>query len=364
MSSLVRALYGEFVPQGSMPGTMRKSKKVQKTRQQWLVEDYKPDRDGRGLDDLLKTLARSSTPSLPYSTTSSHSFELFNPHVEEAHFVVRNSSTQALYGFAATYYTNGIGAIGAIFVDPAKRNVSMGRSLHRRAMRALLQKQGLKRLQLGFTFPGVFPGVPIDESGSARSWFAKVGWDTQFPRRLTNLAIEELGAWAAPEGLLPSIQRANISFDLIHGLDNAESVLHHVATHGGAEVVELYRFALQETKACGVVRAKNPNDALLGTVIISVAASHLSTYIPSLQTAAAGSGADVGGIVAPIVAPSHLSTLVLQGLAYMGVRQNKAHKAAKSVLSWVSSNCDRGIPFPFPFPSPPLFHVRRLGPQI
>lgn len=334
MSALVRALYGDFVPQGSMPGTMRKSKKVQKTRQQWLVEDYKPDRDGRGLDELLKTLARSSDPSIPYSTASSHSFELFNPLVEEAHFVVRNSSTQALYGFVATYFTNGIGAIGAIFVDPAKRNVSVGRSLHRRAMRALLQRQGVKRLQLGFAFPGVFPGVPIDESGSARSWFAKAGWDTQFPRRLTNLAIEELSAWAAPEGLLPSIQRANISFDLIHGLDNAESVLNHVATHGGTEVVELYRFALQESKTCGVVRAKNPNDALLGTVIISVAASHLSTYIPSLQTA---EGTDVGGIVAPIVAPSHSSTLVLQGLAYMGVRQNKAHKAAKSVLSWVSN---------------------------
>ena len=360
MSSLVRALYGEFVPQGSMPGTMRKSKKVQKTRQQWLVEDYKRDRDGRGLDELLKTLARSSTPSLPYSTTTSHSFELFNPHVEEAHFVVRNSSTQALYGFAATYYTNGVGAIGAIFVDPAKRNVSMGRSLHRRAMRALLQKQGVKRLQLGFTFPGVFPGVPIDESGSARTWFAKVGWDTQFPRRLTNLAISELGAWAAPEGLLPSIQRANISFDLIHGLDNAESVLHHVAAHGGgAEVVELYRYALQESKTCGVVRAKNPGDALLGTVIIAVAASHLSTYIPSLQAAAGG--ADVGGIVAPIVAPSHLSTLVLQGLAYMGVRQNKAHKAAKSVLSWVSTyvTVTMAAPLP-PFPLPPFLR-RTIG---
>lgn len=330
MSCLVRALNGDFIPQGSMPGTMRKSKKVSKTRQQWLVEDYNRDRDARGLDELLKTLSRSSTPSLPYLTTTSHSFELFNPNIEESHYVVRNSSTQALYGFVATYTTQGVGAIGAIFVDPAKRNVSIGRSLHRRAMRALLQKQGVNTLQLGLTFPGIFPGVPGDET---KSWFAKVGWDIQFPRRLTNLSIEELGTWAAPEGLLPSIQRANISFDLIHGLDNAESVLNHVAASGGPEVVELYKYALQEVKACGVVRAKNPNDILLGTVIICVAGSHLSTFIPSLQTSA---GADVGGIIAPIVSPSPQSTLVLQGLAYMGVRQNKAHKAAKSVLSWVS----------------------------
>ncbi|KAH9907340.1 glycoside hydrolase family 3 protein [Xylariomycetidae sp. FL2044] len=332
MASLVRALCGDFVPQGSMPGTMRKSKKVSKTRQQWLVENFDRDRDSHGLEELLNILARSSTPNLPYLTTSVNSFELFNPHVEEAHFVVRNSSTQMLYGFVATYFTKGIGAIGAIFVDPAKRNVSIGRSLHRRAIRALLQKQGIKKVQLGLTFPGIFPGITVDEGGSNKNWFADVGWDVQFPKRLTNLVIGDLGAWTAPEGLLQSIQRANISFDLIHGLDNSESVINHVATHAGPEVVELYRFALKEQKTCGVVRAKNSVDTLLGTVIICRAASNLSTYIPSLRSIG---GEDVGGIIAPIVPSTAQTTLLLQGLAFMGVRQNKAHKSAKSVLSWV-----------------------------
>ncbi|KAL7621920.1 hypothetical protein AAE478_007420 [Parahypoxylon ruwenzoriense] len=332
MASLVRVLYGDIVPQGSMPGTMRKSKKVTKTRQQWLVENYDRERDGSALQELLRTMARSSTPNLPYLATVAHSFELFNPNVEEAHFVVRNSSTKTLYGFVATYFTKGIGAIGALFVDPTKRNVSIGRSLHRRAMRALLQKQGLQKLQLGLTFPGVFPGVPLDESGSNKSWFDNVGWDTQFPKRLTNMVIEDLGSWTAPEGLLQSIQRASISFDLIHGLDNAESVLSHVATHAGPEVVELYRFALQETNTSGVVRAKNSMDNLLGTVIICTAASRLSTYIPSLHSAG---GEDIGGIIAPIVPSTSQSILILQGLAFMGVRQNKAHRSAKSVLSWV-----------------------------
>lgn len=334
MASLVRALYGEITPQGSMPGTMRKSKKVSKTRQQWLVENYDRERDAAALEELLRTLARSSTPSLPYLTAGAHSFELFNTHIEEAHFVVRNSSTKTLYGFVATYYTKGVGAIGALFVDPAKRNVSIGRSLHRRALRALLQKPGVKTLQLGLTFPGVFPGVPVDESGSNKSWFNNVGWDTQFPKRLTNMAIEDLGAWTAPEGLLQSIQRASLSFDLIHGLDNAESVLNHVATHAGPEVVELYRFALHETNTSGVVRAKNSMDNLLGTVIICTAGSRLSTYIPPLHSA---SGEDIGGILAPIVPSTAQSRLILQGLVFMGVRQNKAHKSAKSILSWVSN---------------------------
>ena len=332
MSALVRALFGEFTPQGTLPGTLRKSKKVLKSRQHWLVENYNRDRDGRGLDDLLKTMARASAPNNQYlMTTGANAFELFNPSMEEAHFVVRNSSTQALYGFCATYFAKGTGIIGGIFVDPEKRNLSIGRSLHRRALRSLTQKRGIKKIQLGVTFPGVFLGVPVDDSG-LKTWFQKNGWDIQFPKRLTNMIIPELSSWSAPEGLLQSIQRASISFDLIHGLDNAESVLNHVATHANPEVFELYKFALQESKTCGVVRAKSPVESLLGTVIICSPGSPLSTFIPSLQPR----GEEfIGGIIAPIVPSTAQATLVLQGLALMGVRQNKAHKSARSLLSWV-----------------------------
>lgn len=333
MASLVRVLYGDFVPRGSMPGTMRKSKKVAKNRHRWLVETYERERDGRALAELLNTLARSSTPSLPYSAAGPHSFELFNTGVEESHFVVRNSSTQALYGFVATYYTKGLGVIGALFVDPAKRNVAIGRCLHTRAVRVLLQKQGIKKIQLGLAFPGVFPGVPVEDSGSVKSWFANVGWDVQFPRRVSNLAIADLSSWAAPEGLTQSIQRNLISFDLIRNLENGESVLTHVATYASPDVVELYKFALQAPNDCGVVRAKSTNDNLLGTIIVCSPGSSLAAYIPLLNTATQGS---YGGIVAPVVPTTAQSSLLLQGLVFMGVRQNKMHKSAKSIVSWVS----------------------------
>ncbi|KAK8053929.1 hypothetical protein PG996_013230 [Apiospora saccharicola] len=329
MASLVRALYGDFVPQGSMPGTMRKAKKVTKSRQQWLVESYDHDRDGHALDELLNALARSSTPSLPYSASSAHTFQLFNPSVEESHYVVRNSSTQALYGFVATYYAKGLGSIGAIFVDPSKRNVSIGRSLHRRAVKTLLQRKGIQKIQLGTTFPAAFLGVPVDEQ---KTWFTNIGWDTQFPRRLTNMVIEDLQSWAAPEGLAQSIQRALICFDLIQGLENAESVLNLVATHATPDVVELYKFALTG-RACGVVRAKTAADDLLATVIVCPPGSHLTNYVPALQPTV--SSEIIGGIIAPIVPSTAQSTLLLQGLALMGLRQNKGHKATRSVLSYV-----------------------------
>lgn len=335
MYALVRALFGEFTPRGSLPGTLRKSKKVTKSRQNWLVESYDRDRDAQGLDDLIHAVSRASAPNLQFlKSTSSLSFELYNPSIEENHFVVRNSSTKALYGFCATYFTKGTGIVGALFVDPTKRNIAIGRSLHRRALRGLTQIRGVKKMQLGISLPGVFLGIPVDDSTGLKTWFTNSGWDVSFPKRLTNMAINDLGSWSAPEGLLQSIQRASISFDLIHGLDNAESVLSHVATHANPEVWELYKFALQETKTCGVVRAKSPVDSLLGTVIICSPGSHLSTYIPALQ-APGGIDEPIGGIVAPVVPSTAQATLVLQGLALMGVRQNKAHKSVRSVLSWV-----------------------------
>ncbi|KAI9900623.1 hypothetical protein N3K66_004885 [Trichothecium roseum] len=332
MRALVRALVGEIIPNGSLPGTLRKSKKVNKSRQHWLVEEYDRERDGTGLDDLLRAVHRASAPDLQFlRATTAASFESVTPSIKGAHFVVRNSSTRALYGFAATYTTEAVGMISALLVDPAKRNVSIGRSLHRRALKKLLENSSIKKVQIGTTFPGVFLGVPLEGDVNAiKEWFATSGWDTSFPRRLTNMIINDLGNWTAPEGLLPSIQRANISFDLIHGLDNADAVLNHVRANANPEVVELYRAALSEPKACGIVRAKDSAGNILGTIVSCRQNSPLGTYVPHLVSG----GSDVGGILAPVVPPNPLSTLTLQGLALMGVRQNKSHKAGKTVLSW------------------------------
>ncbi|KAF7544487.1 hypothetical protein G7Z17_g9905 [Cylindrodendrum hubeiense] len=229
LHALARALVGEITPLGTLPGTLRKSKKVLKSRQHWLVEEYRPERDASGLDELLRAVHRGSAPDLQFlQTTTAATFQLNNQLISEAHFV-------------------------------------------------------------------------------------------------------DLANWSAPEGLLQSIQRVNISFDLIHGVDNAESVLSHVRAHANPEILELYRFALQETKACGIVRAKDGAGSLLGTIIISRQHSPLATYVPALLSHAE----DIGGILAPVVPSMPFATLVLQGLALMGVRQNKSHRASKTVLGWV-----------------------------
>jgi beta-N-acetylhexosaminidase len=337
--ALVRTLMGESRPRGSIPGTMRKARRSMKSRskQLWLVEEYNADRDAPGLDALITLVSRASSPETPYlEMSSAASFVLGNQNIQEAHFVVRNSSKNDIYGFVATYVLGSTGIVGALFVDPNKRNLSIGRSLHRRAMRALVQNQNVTKMQLGTVLPTVFLGIPVgpEDATTVKDWFANSGWDVQFPRRLTNLNISQLSAWSAPEGLLQSIQRANISFDLIYGLENAENVLSLVAADANPEVVELYREALAQN--CGVVRAKGPDESLLGVVIIVKQGSGLTPFVPPFVDAA---GEDVAGILAPIVPQGQGSqaTLVLQGLALMGVRQSKSRKASKAVLSWVRS---------------------------
>jgi beta-N-acetylhexosaminidase len=360
MSALVRALFGEFVPQGTLPGTLRKSRKVQKSRQHWLVESYNHDRDHRGLVALIKTIEKTSPPGkiCALSGATEASFELVglppsfllstNSHqstlsesgepIEEAHYVVRNSSTQALFGFCSTYFYGGIGMIGSLFVDPAKRNLSIGHSLHKRAIRGLLQMRGITKLQLGLGLPGIYLGIPmsdLSEGARLKRWFANNGWDILSPRLLYTLTIRNLSHWQPPDGLLPSIQRVSFAFDLIHGSDNSETVLDHVRTNAGPEVLELYRLALSDPKACGIVRAKSPVDgALVGTVIICRPETPLATHLPVLQAA----GDSVGGILAPVVPSSPQAAIVLQGLAMLGIRQNKKDRASMCVLDWVQGD--------------------------
>ncbi|RFN45789.1 beta-n-acetylhexosaminidase [Fusarium flagelliforme] len=318
LHALARTLVGEIAPLGTLPGTLRKSKKVVKSRQHWLVEEYSSGRDASGLNDLLRAVHRASAPDLQFlRATTAASFQLNNPNIVESHFVVRNSSTNALYGFAATYYIHGVGILGGVFVEPTKRDVSIGRSLHRRALRSLVQHRGIKQVQIGSSFPGVFLGIPVDvEVNTIKEWFTTSGWDVQFLRRVSNMIIQDLTNWSAPEGL---------------SQNHADGVLSHVRNHASPEVLELYRHALSETKLSGIVRAKDASGNLLGTVIVCNPHSHLETHFPSLKSRSE----HISGILAPVVPSMPLATLTLQGLAFMGVRQARNHKATKAVLGSV-----------------------------
>jgi beta-N-acetylhexosaminidase len=352
LTSLVKVLYGDINPTGSLPGTISQSQKLHPSRQHWLVETFNEDRDSHSLDSLIKAVADDTSPNqrAELSGASSTSLILHHPDILESHYVVRNSSTQALYGFCATYFFKSTctGAIGAVFVDPSRRTLSIGRSLHNRAIRTLLQREGAKRFQLGSRLPSIFLGIPTGNSierKRLRSWFANLGWNTALSRPVSSMVARNLATWSPPDGMAKSLQSAGAEFDMVYGWEYSGPILDHIKTSNRQGLAELYTLALQDPAACGIIRAKYPgNGALLGTVVLYNQSSHLADFIPALKDL----NELAGGISSPVIQPgvADYSTL-LQGLILLGMRQIKQQGSTAVILDYVSFHSTSSL-------SPPL----------
>ena len=337
--SLVKILYGEFTPVGALPGTISQSQKLSQSKQHWLVESFNEERDSNALDALIKLMVEGNPPGLhELASATSNSFLLRNPEVLESHYVVRNSSTQAVYGFCATYFfkATGTGVIGAIFVEPSRRKLSIGHSLHNRAMRTLLQREGAKRFQLGSRLPSVYLGIPTGHGGERkhlRSWFANLGWNTALSRSVCSMVARNMASWMPPDGMAKGLQSAGAQFDMVYGWDYSSSILDHVKTSNRQGLAEVYKMALADP-ACGIIRAKRPEDgALVGTVVLYNMQSQLAQFVPGMKDI----GDLTGGISSPVISPSvgEYSTL-LQGLILLGLRQIKQQGCNACVLDYVS----------------------------
>ncbi|KAI5287817.1 hypothetical protein KEM55_009261, partial [Ascosphaera atra] len=205
LNALVRILYGGIAPTGRLPGATGEGQVAPKTRQHWLVENWNEQRDAMALNQLLEAVRRdpASSMSTELAHVTHNTFLLRNPLIDEFHYVVRNSSTRTLYGFCSTYVSKSTsnGAIGAIIVDPGRRRMSIAHSLHSRAMRGLLQRSDVRRLQLGSRLPGIYLGIPLGNPSEARrlrSWFSGLGWNTAQSRTRCTMVLRDLATWTAP----------------------------------------------------------------------------------------------------------------------------------------------------------------------
>ena len=343
LQALVNILVGELTPSGALPGSLRQNQKVHQSRQNWLVEAWDKERDSNGLDGLLERL-QQETPINNISilrNSTAKTFLLDDAAIEEAHFVVRNSSTRAVYGFCSTYYfpATGTGVVEAVLVDPERRRLSIGSCLHRRAMKALLQKEGLRRCQLGSRLPSVFLGIPGNNHPDRkrfREWFGALGWDVRMSRPVCSMLLSNLKSWVPREALLSSIQNIDMEFDLVYGLEHADSVLDVVRTSSRQGMTEIYQLALADAAGSAIIRARRPGDgALLGTVVVYNKASGWSHAVPAVHDRSES----VGGISSPVVSPSvgEYSTL-LQGLILLGIKQHQSQQATAVLLDCVSTS--------------------------
>ncbi|KAI9652545.1 MAG: hypothetical protein M1831_006736 [Alyxoria varia] len=295
LNSLVGVLYGDLSPSGNLPGSISQNQRLHQSRQHWLVEAFNEERDYNALEELINEIQEEQGPNsaLELSEATSGSFLLRSPEVQESHLVVRNSSTQALYGFCSTYFfrSTSTGVIGALFVDPSRRKLSIGASLHNRAIRTLLQRDGIKRFQLGSRLPSIYLGVPLGKGAGTKrlkSWFAGLGWGAAASRPLCSMVVRNLLAWSPPDGMAKSLQNAQqtVEFDLVYGYSDeyGDSILDHIKTCSRQGVAEVYKLALADPSACGIIRAKRPGSGtLVGTIVLYNERSNLAEYIPGMK---------------------------------------------------------------------------------
>ena len=350
LNSLVGILYGNLTATGSLPGSISQTQQVHQSRQHWLVEAFKEERDANALDTLLKAVVDDTDPSelSEVKNATSNSFLLRDAEVVEAHLVVRNSSTQRLYGFCSTYYfkNTATGVIGAIIVDPQRRKLSIGASLHTRAIRTLLQQDKIQRFQLGSRLPSIYLGVPVgrgSESKRLRSWFANLGWHSAVSRPVCSMVARHLQTWNVPDGMARSLQTAQhtVEFDLVYGYTDVGShIFEHVKTSSRQGIAEVYRLALADPSACGIIRARRVQDnAVVGTIVLYNDRSTIADFVPGMKAF----NVLTGGMSSPIISPSagEYST-ILQSLVLLGMKQVKQQGCEVCILDCMDGDGTTG----------------------
>lgn len=190
LETAARVLFGKHQASGRFPGSgsyqavgwpgCGAQQHQVNPKRRWLVEKFSgdsanfrrlkilwescfPDRLGLFEGDYLRILKSSQSPQ-----SSSDGVEVES----QTHFIVRNSSTQQLYGFCATWVheepdptsatgKNLVGCILMLFVDPFRRSRSIGQSLHERAMKYLISERKVSSIRLGSRVPSYFEGIPL-----------------------------------------------------------------------------------------------------------------------------------------------------------------------------------------------------------
>ena len=341
LQALTDVLFGGLTPLGSIPGSVNQHHKAKRSKHHWLVESFDEERDTQPLNALL-TILQGEVPitqKSEFSGCTASTFLLRNSSIEEHHGVVRNSSTNEVLGFCSSYYftSTGTGVLGCIMVNPDRRKLSMGHSLHNRAVRLLLQKPGIRRLQLGSRLPSVYLGLPSNsnvERKRLRQWFASMGWKMAVSRPVCSMMLKNLRSWKAPETIARSLQSEDIDFDLIHGWEHAASVLDHIQSTSRQGITEIYQLALADEENCGVIRAKRRIDgAIVGTVVLYKTGFSWVDAVPLIKEMKEATG----GISSPVISPGAggYSTL-LQGLILLAIRQIQKQQAHNVLLDCVS----------------------------
>jgi len=147
------------------------------------------------------------------------------------------------------------------------------------------------------------------------------------------MIARDLQSWTPPDGMAKGLQSAGVSFDLVYGWEHSGPVLDHIKSSNRQGLTEVYKLALSDPSACGIIRAKRPDDgAIVGTVVLYSMQSTLAEFVPAMKDV----GESTGGISSPVISPSFGDfSLLLQGLILLGIRQIKQQGCDACILDCV-----------------------------
>lgn len=148
-------------------------------RRAWDVQIWKAWDNKADLNELHQLWIKNTAPQLHLDIGAFGSILLREGYGK--HYIVRDPTTNTILGFCASFTTFAdragevlIGSIAAVVVREECRRQGIGRVLHDEALSQLYKIRGVKRVQLGSTFPRLLYGVPKDLPHLG--WFQRQGW--------------------------------------------------------------------------------------------------------------------------------------------------------------------------------------------
>lgn len=388
LATTAEVLFGKLEPVGTFPGSglyqnrLTDRRKAFLSRRKWLVEKWNCNRDLK----RLKVLWESCFPDRRFGMQFDVFAKLFNDGQSademldgpQTHFIVRNSSTEDLYGFCATWVhrTLNVGCIMMLFVAPSRRGMAIGQSLHERAINYLVKDRKVSTLRLGTRVPSFFEGIPLhsqldrgitdnngqplsaslravelsmtDSSSSTSSinsstnidlieWFRHAGWNLPSGRgyasdtstHVHTMRITGLKTWSAPSALSKLLKETNLEFVKCNEAQ-FEALIQIVerkctAKNERAGLVELYRKAFEPSSKAFVAVAV---DRTVGTVVGGIIVFYRDSFaVPYMPWIVEFDDARVGGLCGLVVenrpGDAEGDAIAKQGLALLGLAMCK-----------------------------------------
>ncbi|ODV88849.1 glycoside hydrolase family 3 protein [Tortispora caseinolytica NRRL Y-17796] len=341
LECLARVIFGQLLPTGRIPGTEhRPSKVVPGPTNRWLVDTY----DAKiHLNSLLELWTRC----FPESEVTADFFEVLSDP-NQKHFIVQNYSTNELYGFAGTWVSNKgrLGSLLMILVDPARRNMSIGTSLHLSAMRYLITDQHVKRVKLGSSIPLFFGGLPFlqfaqqERESVLAKWFSDLGWDTTTNER-SMMILKNLEEWSPMRHVVQELKMVGVMFDIcLSEMDDQISGL--IAQQPPLmqdQLNMLYDAARERVDSRVIVAVEKDTKEIVGSIVLFTKHSSVAKFHPWINEFRSRF---VAGLSSPIVNGSYqnLAGIFTLGLVYSALRHLKMQNFTSCILGRVDSTLE------------------------